>query len=260
MDINSTEVRRELRAADAEQKLALPRWRSALSRIFEPGSGVSAAEKANLLGVPNRRQALKLGGATFVGAAVLAACGSDDDDSGSGTTTTAAAAVGSGGAEDMDLTLLRTATSLEVSAVDTYDAAIESGLVTTAAIADAATLFRDQHQEHADLLSTATTEAGGEAYDEPNAFLQENVIDPALEGLTDENSVVELALQMEDVAAQTYAFAAGALTTAELRQAIMTIGGVEARHAAVLYGVLDMPQAPDAFLPTDQAVGEDAFV
>lgn len=86
------------------------------------------------------------------------------------------------------------------------------------------------------------------------------MIDPALEGLTDENSVVELALQMEDVAAQTYAFAAGALTTAELRQAIMTIGGVEARHAAVLYGVLDMPQAPDAFLPTDQAVGEDAFV
>jgi hypothetical protein len=109
-------------------------------------------------------------------------------------------------------------------------------------------------------LSTATEDAGGEAYTEANPFIQENVIDPALEALTDETSVVSFAFDLENVAAQTYAFAAGALSTPAYRQAIMTIGGVEARHAAVLAGVLMEAQVPNAFLPTDQAAPEDSFV
>jgi len=264
MDINQDEVRRQLRASQVDQKVALPVWKETLSRVFSPGSGVSNAEKAQLLGVPTRRQALKLGGGVVIGAAILAACGSDEDDSGtasSGTDdSTAAPAEGGGEAAELDLTLLRTATSLEIAAVNTYQAAIDSGLVTTMAIADAAVLFQEQHQEHADLLSRATEDAGGEAYTEANPFVQENVIDPALAALTDETSVVVFALDLENVAAQTYAFAAGALSTPAYRQAIMTIGGVEARHAAVLAGVLEEAQVPNAFLPTDQAVGEDAFV
>lgn len=262
MDVNQDEVRRQLRASREDQRLAIPAWKDALARVFAPGSGVSHTEKAQLLGVPTRRQALKLGGVTVVGAAVLAACGSDDPDgAGDGGTDTSVAPMGGpAAASDLDLTLLRTATSLEISAVDTYQAAIDSGLVTTAAIAEAATLFQEQHQEHADLLAVATVDAGGQAYEDPNPFVQENVIDPALEALTDEISVVSFAKELEDVAAQTYAFAAGALSAPALRQAIMTIGGVEARHAAVLAGVLDEAQVPVAFLPTDAAVGEDAFV
>jgi hypothetical protein len=265
MDVNQDEVRRELRASQEDQRLAIPAWKDALARVFSPGSGVSQADKAQLLGVPTRRQALKLGGITVIGAAVLAACGSDDDDSSSsgGSTDDSTAPMGGsseGAATELDVTLLRTATSLEIAAVATYQAAIDSGLVTTAAIADAATLFQEQHQEHADLLSTATTDAGGEVYAEANPFVQENVIDPALAALTDEMSVVRFANELENVAAQTYAFAAGALSTPAFRQAIMTIGGVEARHAAVLSGVLAESQVPAAFLPTDQAVGDDAFV
>lgn len=263
MDINHDEVRRQLRASQEDQKVALPVWKETLARVFSPGSGVSHAEKAQLLGVPTRRQALKLGGGVVVGAAVLAACGADEDDSGTGATSddsVAPAGDGEDAAAELDLTLLRTATSLEIAAVETYQAAIDSGLVTTAAIADAAVLFQEQHQQHADLLSTATTDAGGEAYTQANPVVQETVIDPALEMLTDETSVVAFALDLENVAAQTYAFAAGALSTPAFRQAIMTIGGVEARHAAVLAGVLEEAQVPNAFLPTDQAVGEDAFV
>lgn len=264
MDINQDEVRRQLRASAEDQKVALPVWRQTLARVFEPGSGVSHAEKAQLLGVPTRRQALKLGGGVVIGAAVLAACGSDDDDGNMGASTSddsaPASGGGSGDAAELDLTLLRTATSLEIAAVNTYQAAIDSGLVTTQAIADAAVLFQEQHQEHADLLSTATEDAGGEAYTDPNPYIQENVIDPALAALTDETSVVSFALDLENVAAQTYAFAAGALSTPAYRQAIMTIGGVEARHAAVLAGVLMEAQVPNAFLPTDQAAPEDSFV
>ena len=160
MDISRDEVRRHLAAAKVEQRAAMAPWRDALMRIFA-GDGalpVSSEAKAGMLGVPNRRGFFKIGGATLLGAAVLAACGGDDEDhsvaesgGGQGTTTTAAE-----GAAENDLTLLRTASSLEVLAVETYDRAIESGLVTTQAVADAAQLFRDQHDEHAAALQGAT--------------------------------------------------------------------------------------------------------
>ena len=57
----------------------------------------------------------------------------------------------------MDLALARTAASLEKLAVDTYQTGIDSGLVTTMAIADAATLFQSHHQEHLDALNGAIT-------------------------------------------------------------------------------------------------------
>ena len=263
MEFNQDEVRRQLRASQADQKVAMAPWREALLRVFGTDNKIPASARAELVGAPNRRGFLKIGGATILGAAVLAACGDDEDntnvaesgggDDGTTTTTNAEAAA-------QDITLLRTATSLEVLAVNTYQTAIDSGLVTTAAIADAAQLFRDQHDEHAGALEAATEEAGGEAFTEPNAFVQENVIDPAVAELTNENSVVRLALTLETAAAQTYVFAAGELSTPLLRQAIMGIGGVEARHMAVLNGVLENPQVPVAFMPTDEAVGEEAFV
>ena len=58
----------------------------------------------------------------------------------------------------MDLPLARTAASLEKLAVDTYDTAAGSGLVTTAAIGDAAMLFHDHHQAHLDALNGAINE------------------------------------------------------------------------------------------------------
>ena len=56
---------------------------------------------------------------------------------------------------------------------------------------------------------------------------------------------------------QTYAFAGGALSTPELRSTIMTIGGVEARHAAALrlaalgQGPSDVFPGGRAFFPGD---------
>ena len=43
----------------------------------------------------------------------------------------------------------------------------------------------------------------------------------------------------------------------------MSIGGVEARHAAVLYGVIDgagVAQVPDPFMPTEGAAPEESWV
>jgi len=250
MDLNRDELRRELKAIDADNRAVMPRWYDALRQIVGGGTKMSTDEKAALLGVPSpgRRTFFKVGGATIIGAAVLAACG-DDDASGSGPTTTTTA----DGDSNMDLPLARTAASLEKLAVDTYQTGIDSGLVTTMAIADAATLFQSHHQDHLDALNGAIKNAGGQEVTGPNEAVFKALIEPAVTAATTEADIVQLAFDLENAAAQTYVYAGGTLTTPELRSTIMTIGGIEARHAAILQ-VSGLGQSP-----TDVFVGGRGF-
>jgi Ferritin-like domain len=259
-DLNNDEIRRQLRAVDRLNTAVVPRWREALGRLIGDDQ-MSTNDKATLLGVPspNRRDLFKLGGASILGVALLAACGSDSADSPAATsgtssgstagtlapttapTTTVAVtqpadttsppttAADSG---NMDLVLARTAASLEKLAVDTYGAA--GGLITTPAILAAATMFAGHHQMHLDALNAVITGAGGTAITEMNQAVYDALVKPAIDAAKTEADVVSLALALEEAAAQTYVFAGGALSTAGLRSTIMTIGGVEARHAAVL--------------------------
>jgi len=263
MNFSRDEVRRQLRAANAEHQASMGPWQEALKRIFGGDDEVPGAAKAQLLGVPTRRGFLKIGGATVFGAAVLAACGSDaapdvaESGAGAATTTTADPAV-----TEFDTNLLRTATSLEILAVNTYQTGIDSGLIGNADVLDAFTLFRDQHDDHRGALQQATEDyAGtGTAYEDTNRFLQDTVITPALDALTDEESLLNLALRLETLAAESYVWAAGELSTTRLRQAIMGIGGTEGRHQAVLRHFLDDDPAPEAFEPEDDHITEDAYV
>ena len=246
MDLNRDELRRELKAIDADNRAVMPRWYDALRHIVGGGTRMSTDEKAALLGVPapGRRSFFKLGGVTLMGAAVLAACG-DTDAAGSGGTTTSTTM---GGAESMDLALARTAASLEKLAVDTYQTGIDSGLVTTAAIADAATLFQSHHQEHLDALNGAIVNAGGDEVTEANEAVFKALIEPAVGAAAAEADIAQIAFDLESAAAQTYVFAGGTLTVPELRSTIMTIGGIEARHAAVLQ-VAALGQSPADVFP-----------
>jgi hypothetical protein len=65
---------------------------------------------------------------------------------------------------------------------------------------------------------------------------------------------VALALDLETIAAQTYQSNVAMFGDAKLNAAIMSVGGVEARHAAILAGVLGQPPVPKAFQVTDKAV------
>jgi hypothetical protein len=250
MDLNRDELRRELRAIDADNKAVMPRWYDALRQIVSGGSKMSTDEKAALLGVPSpgRRQLFKVGGATILGAAVLAACGSDNEsDTAGGSETTAGDGSGDTGGENMDLPLARTAASLEKLAVDTYQVGIDSGLVTTMAIADAAKLFQQHHQAHLDALNGAIKDAGGDEVTEQNAAVFKALVEPAVTAAKAEADIVKLAFDLESAAAQTYAFAGGALSVPALRSTIMTIGGIEARHAAVLQVAAQAASPLDVF-------------
>jgi hypothetical protein len=208
-----------------------------------------------------------VGGVVLLGGAVLAACGSDNRNwwwgaattgaaTGAATTTpTTAAAASAGG----DVTILRTASSIEELAVAAYQTAIDSGLVKTAAIADAAKLFQSQHREHSAQFQAATKAAGGQPFTMPNPAVLA-AIKPMVDALKDEKGVVALAFELETAAAQSYQSYVGTFTDPKLNPAIMAVGGVEARHAAVLSQVLNslgdtstMP-VPKAFQVTDKAV------
>ena len=257
-DLNNDEIRRRLRAVDRMNTAVVPKWREALARLIGDDQ-LSTDDKATLMGVPspNRRDLFKFGGATILGVAVLAACGSDSADAPAATdtagttagttaattpasttpamTTTAgtdAPSTTAANSGEMDLVLARTAASLEKLAVDTYGAA--GGLITTPAVLAAATMFAGHHQMHLDALNAVITGAGGTAITQMNQAVYDALVKPAIDSAKTETDAVNLALALEEAAAQTYVFAGGALSTPGLRSTIMTIGGVEARHAAVL--------------------------
>lgn len=260
MDLNRDEFNRQLRDVEAMNTAVMPRWREVLDRVFSGDVKMSTAEKAQMLGVPARRQFLKVGGMTIAGAALLAACGSDDDEaavSGDPTTT------GAGGDANMDIVLANTAISLEVLAIDTYTIAAGSGLVTTAAVGDAAALFKSHHEAHRDALIATVKNAGATPFTEANAAVKSAVVDPAVAAAKTEADIIKLAFDLETAAAQTYVFAASALSTPELRSTIMTIGGVESRHATLLgqVGAYDNGTIfKAAFIPAENPLPEGAVI
>lgn len=270
-------MRHDLHEVDEMNSAAVTPWRDTLHRIFSSDSKVSNSEKAQVLGVPERRQFLRVGGATVLGAAVLAACGGDDGDTASTSATTAGGASstteGNGGGGVDDLTLAKTAASLEALAVVAYQTAADSGIVTNKDVGAAAMLFMQHHTEHQAALNKVITDAGGDKITEPNSAVNTAIVEPAVKEATDlaekgdaegaQTRIIQLAYDLETAAAQTYVFAAGVLSTPELRSTIMTIGGVESRHATILGNVLEF--APDKLYPTafyksDNPLPEDAII
>ena len=97
-------------------------------------------------------------------------------------------------------------------------------------------------------------ELGGKAFTTANPAVMESLAG-RIAGLKSEMDVVTLARDLENVAAATYQSAVGAFDNLALNAKTMSVGGVEARHAAVLNGVLSVEQVPvEAFHTTTGAV------
>lgn len=244
--LTSDELRRHLRDAQRAQDAALPRWRDALARAFSGDARLSATDKADLvLGGLARRRFLQVGGLSVATAAVLAACGGGTE----GNVPTAGLPSPTTGFPERsvdDIVLLRTASSLERSAVFTYDAALP---LLPAPVAEVARLFRDHHEAHARQAESVTEQIGGKAFTEPNPVIQADVILPTLEVITAQTNpeaqlqqIVTFAHSIERIAAATYQSTVPVFTRPELRQAAMSVGAVEARHAAVLAALIEGSQ------------------
>lgn len=211
-------------------------------------------------GATSRRWFLGAAAAVTAGG-VLAACGSNDDDAastttsaaGTGATTTAAASGGASG----DAKVAELAAGLEVLAVSTYKAALDAagakklGTV-PAAVGEFATKAMSQHQTALDTWNKVLTGAGAKAVTTPPAALKK-VVDEKFAAVKDVTGVAELALLLEQTAADTYLSATQTLTG---KDAITTAGAlqsVDQEHAAILLYVLGKYPVPDVFQKTDKA-------
>ena len=259
MDFSTEELRRSTRETETANREAMPAYEAALTRLVESDEAPDGVLGNVVLGDFNRRHFLRIGGLTVLGGAILAVAGPD---------LIAAAATKSTPAKtkkktkvtpttiaksNMDVSILRTASSIEELAVAAYQIAIDSGLVKTAAIGDAAKYFQAQHREHSALFQSLTKKAGGVPFAKANPALL-IALDPQIKALKDELGIVAFALSLERIAASTYQSNVGSFADTSLNKAIMSVGGVEARHASVLAGVLGKDQVPKSFQTVDSAV------
>jgi Ferritin-like domain len=266
MDINNDELRRQLRDLDAEHREVMPKWRDSLMRLLVDDKETPTEAKADvLLGGFNRRRFMRLTGLAALGGTVLAACGDDKKtESGAATPTTAAGTpTTAAGGNKTDQTIARTAASLEIFAVAVYDKAImnAAALKISDPVAKAAVLFKSQHDEHAKAFNAAAVQLGGQPYNEPNPAAAK-AFEAQIAALKTEQDVLKFAFALEQIAAQTYQGVGMKLSTPLLRQTAMTVGGVEARHMAILGHFITPPMTvpAKAFQPVDKAVDSSFYV
>ena len=136
-----------------------------------------------------------------------------------------------------DSTYFRTTSSMEASLVDTYRQLLALGTL-PAELAQTMKTFMDQHNEHLAFFQKLTTEVGGKEVSDPNPVVQVAFVKPAMvlaakDGNKPED-LVSIALGVETLAAETYQQFTPLLTVPKLRGSLMSVGGVEARHAAIL--------------------------
>ncbi len=198
----------------------------------------------------DRRQLLRTGGLTVSLGAIIAACGEDragGTDPGRVGNAPAVEPLAEGDVDD--IVLLRTAQSLEHTALDAYAAA--RGLEVLSAAQDTIVQrFVDDHTGHSVALGGFITDAGGEEFACANPWVSRRVITPmlaALEASDDQlRDVLNIAYALEGLAAASYQSLVGSLTEPDLRKVIMQIGADENRHAATL--AMAITGTPDAYV------------
>lgn len=205
----------------------------------------------------SRRRFFVAGGATISFGALLAACG--------GSTSTEITRIGKApektelvDAPVTDIALLRTASSLEHTAIFVYEAVVAAGLLSGDAMI-LATRFLSDHQAHAEATASLTEKLGGTAFAQPNPRLQSIYIEPALRLITGDKAsgivatddpvgdVLALAYALETIAGSTYQVYVPMLADPALRGAAIGIGEQEARHAAVIGSLLNPTRLVSSF-------------
>jgi hypothetical protein len=180
---------------------------------------------------PVTRRTTLLGGLPKTG--VLAAAGL-------GTAMAALVASPAFASKTMDVQMLQTAASIENLAVATYDTALTLDFIGGGSANGVVKAFvqktKEQHQQHADAFNAAATRLGGKAQNEPDPVLL-GVVTNAKPSLTGPAQVVDLAIELEDGAAQTYVANTGTYSNKNARSVAASIMGVEAQHVAILNAV-----------------------
>lgn len=209
----------------------------------------------------SRRQVLKIGGASLSLAALVAACGNGREG------INEAGRVGN--APDIeplpdypvdDVVLLRTASSLEHTAVAVYETALGlDGAIPSALTSTVERLIED-HERIAERMQELTVEAGGEAWTCPNTWFMDRLVGPLVEAVQAHDDpdlvtadILTIAAAVESFATASHQELVSATSIVDARVAHAEAAALEARHAATLAIAIG---GADAYL-SPALVGED---
>lgn len=186
----------------------------------------------------NRRQALKVGGLSVTLAALVAACGDTGGDDAPGRVGNAPVVTSPPDYAVTDVVLLRTASSLEYTAIAVYELVSDFDVLED----DLLNRLVADHRDTAGVMDELTRSAGGEAWTEPNPWYMERVIGPIVAAITsgdrsDEEIQADLfntVVVLENLAAASHQELASAIGIVDARVAHLEAALLEARHGAKL--------------------------
>ncbi len=139
-----------------------------------------------------------------------------------------------------DVQILQTAAAIENLAVATYGVALTlpfiGGATANPVVKTFVTKTRQQHVEHAAAFNASIRALGGKPQTKPDPVLLQ-VVDKAKPTLTSAAKVVDLAITLENGAAETYVKDAAVLEDLNAKDLTASIMGVEAQHVAILLAV-----------------------
>jgi Ferritin-like domain len=203
------------------------------------------------------RRGFLIGAGAVAGGAVLAVSAPGLAEAATRTSKSGTAKSSKGGKLTGDLAVAALAASLENLAVAAYGdvltAAVANKLgAVPPAVATFATTVKAQHTQHAQAWNSAIVASGHPAITETDPVLTP-VITKAFAKVTDLTGAAELALMLENGAAQTYQNATALVRAKSSIKVAASIQPVEMQHAAILYFVLGQYPVPNAFNPVTDA-------
>ncbi len=267
-DNSHDQLRRELRSLGATANRDAQAAERVYSQLFDSPASATDGRRA-LFG---RRDMLRIGGFTVATAAVISSCGEHVRGE-VGRVGAVPTTVKLPDAKVTNIALLRTASSLEHSAINVYSQVIGNSDLLDPALGDVAKRFMEDHQGHAALFEKLTTDAGGTAWTCGNPKIDDAIINPILKRITlgaeatanavaiepsedPRRDVLNFAHGLESLAGATYQALVALFSDPSLRADAMTVGAREARHAALLALTIN-PDRPGGLVNFTDAVNAE---
>lgn len=235
-----------------------------MSDRFEDQMEENASLLQRIAPSPITRRRVLLGGGVGAVALVAAACGTEEEEdpaaTGDPTTSTTSTTEGDEPAADGsgDVAIAMAAASLEVLAVNTYGAVLQAATAgdlgeVPPAVAEYATVAMEHHQAHLDGWNELLTSLGESEVSEPPPEL-ETMVNEQFAEVTDITGVAELALMLEQTAADTYFAVIPTLTNPQAVELAATIQPIDMQHSAILRYVMGDYPVPNTFANTENAI------
>lgn len=259
LDVSEGELIRNMNELDdLHQDQSLPALRSSVQEWIEINHERNPKADSSS-GMISRRGLLIGSGAAAIGGVLIAACGSNNSSTGTTTPTTSTPSTSGGSPASLtgDLKVAALAASLENLGIYAYNAGIKAATdgklgSVPPAIVTFATTAKAQHMQHAAAWNSALVGAGKAKVTETDPALTPTV-NQMFGQVTDVGGLAKLALEIENIAAQTYQSAVGALSSTSAIKVAASIHPVEMQHAAILNLVLGNYPVPNAFNPISSA-------